>query len=152
MKKGIKVALITAAILMTVPTFAQGVKKGHNREKAKAEMEAMFTSLELNERQREKVKSILKDERIAMKDTKLAKEKLGAMDSENKKVARAKAVLRRDRLKKRTEMKLNEVLTPSQMRNYKVIQEERVERRQERREERVEHKPMKKRPTDASSD
>lgn len=151
MKKGIKVLLMSVAILIVTPTFAQEAMHSDKKEKAKAEMEAMFTQLELNADQKEQVKAILKEERMAMKESRVAKEEVKKMNPEERKVARAKAVLKRDEMQKKIEAKLAEVLTSTQMEKYKIIREERRAEMSEKRKERTEHKLMKPRPADAPS-
>ena len=72
---------VSAFILMITPSFAQGgMKKAHDKERGKAKMEEMFNQLELSADQIEVVKKILKEERISLKETRIPKEEMEAMN------------------------------------------------------------------------
>ena len=127
---------VSAFILMITPSFAQGgMKKAHDKERGKAKMEEMFNQLELSADQIEVVKKILKEERISLKETRIPKEEMEAMNPQEKKVARAKMVLKRDEVKQRTKGRLAEVLSPSQMDKFLLMKEEKREMIEDRRNE-----------------
>lgn len=142
MKNTVKTFLIGAALIVSTSSFAQeeASPRGQRGEKVKAKMESIFTELELTEEQKVKVKEILKEEREVLKEDRVTKEELASMSDEERKVARAKWVIRKDEVKKSTKERLSEVLSEEQMVALEKIQQERKEEQKAKRKERIEHR------------
>lgn len=137
MKKIIVGLLFGALAVMALPTMAQG-KRGGDK---KAELQKMVTELGLDETQTTKLKTILREQKGAIKEDRISKEEMAKLSKADQKVEKAKMRLKRVEAEKVIEEKLQTVLTAEQMQKFKAMQKQKVEQRKVMQKEQMERKP-----------
>tara|TARA_B110000046_G_scaffold28052_1_gene28735 strand:+ start:29554 stop:30018 length:465 start_codon:yes stop_codon:yes gene_type:complete len=142
MKKLIGVSLVSALMLMSSSSFAQG-KKMMRAENVKAKMEKIIADLDLSDEQTEQVKAIFKAKKANLKEGKVSKEEMQKLSEEDRKIEIAKMKLKRAEAAKTTKMKMAEVLSAEQLEKFEAIKGEQKEELQDLKKERIEHKPQK---------